>query len=229
MVEALVAIPVVFFLGALLLLERRCLGQIAFVQPIVLCGLVGFATGNEETGIWIGVSLQLLSVGQGHYADWALAGFAGAASLWISTEVFSLPCAPGTPGSVALVGTAVASGIMARMVELRFARTDGVVVRSRPPWDEVNTARELETLAHRRVLRGGLHGGVESLVATSIATLAIWGSSFLGAPGTIQETITRLAVPSIGMAVALGSLAGYRFVGYAAAGLASVVAIMVLS
>jgi len=204
LVEALVAIPVVFFLGALLLLERRCLGQIAFVQPIVLCGLVGFATGNEETGIWIGVSLQLLSVGQGHYADWALAGFAGAAALWISAEVFSLPCAPGTPGSVALVGTAVASGIMARMVELRFARTDGVVVRSRPP-------------------------GVESLVATSIATLAIWGSSFLGAPGTMQETITRLAVPSIGMAVALGSLAGYRFVGYAAAGLASVVAIMVLS
>lgn len=228
MVEALITIPLVGILGAVLLLERRCLGQIAFVQPLVLCAATGWVTGNEEIGIWVGVSLQLMSVGQGHYADWALAGYSGAAAIWIGERLLAVPLAPGSPESIALVGTAVVCAIAARSVERRFAMTDGITIRSKPPWDGANAAKELEQLTRRRIFRGWAVGAVEALAASGVSTTAIWGATLLSPPQSPVDAVARLAVPAIGMAVALGSLAGYRFVGYAAAGVVSTAAMTVL-
>ncbi len=228
MVETVTAIALVFFSGGILLLERRCLGQIAFVQPLALCAIAGMATGQPGTGVWMGVSLQLLSAGQGHYADWALAGFAGAATLWLSKTFLHQPLIPGEPGALAAIGSAVLFAIVARTLERRFARTDGAFLRSSPPWDKRDTAGELENLAHRRLLRGGLVGALESTIAVTVSLVAVWASSFVTPSSDWIPAAVRVAVPALGMAVALGSLAGYRFVAYAGAGLAVTVAMWVV-
>ena len=55
MVEALIWVGAVFSAGSLLILERRCLGQMAVVQPLVLCLVAGLVTGQQEIAIWLGI------------------------------------------------------------------------------------------------------------------------------------------------------------------------------
>jgi mannose/fructose/N-acetylgalactosamine-specific phosphotransferase system component IIC len=223
-VEAIVAIPAVFAAGAGLLLERRCLGQIAFVQPMVLCALVGLFSGQTEACLWIGVSLQLLSVGQGHHADWALAGFVAAASLAVWSVLWGSDVTPGSVVALTALSASVAAAMLARSLELSLARTDGALQRRVPIWEGKDPVGALERHARRRVFRCAAQGGVEGIAGTALAVGGMYAASFAEAPPVIVVSAARLAVPGLALAVALGAMAGYRFVGYSAAGFAAVFA-----
>ncbi len=227
MVEALIWFAVLFAACGILLLERRCLGQSAVVQPLVLCLLAGYVTGYESIGLWMGISLQLLSMGQGHYADWALAGVLSALSLLISHRL-GLEIAVGSPSSVALITIAVLAAILARLLERRLARTDGEALRCTPPWESDNPTRAFESLVHMRMLRGFLLGGTQAAIGSALAVGAILALDQHASSSAWLAILGGMAVPALGTAVALGSLSGYRFIGYAGAGMAVTLAAAVM-
>ena len=227
MVETLIWVAVLFAASGTLLLERRCLGQSAIVQPLVLCLLAGHFTGYESIGLWMGISLQLLSMGQGHYADWALAGVLSALSLVVCHRL-DLELAVGSPSSIALITIAVLAAILARLLERRLARTDGEALRSTPPWESDNPTRAFEFLVHMRLLRGFLLGGAQGAVGLTLATGAILLLDQHTPSSAWLTILGGMSVPALGTAVALGSLSGYRFIGYAGAGMAVTLATAVM-
>ncbi len=227
MVETLIWFAVLFAASGILLLERRCLGQSAIVQPLVLCLLAGHFTGYESIGLWMGISLQLLSMGQGHYADWALAGVLSAMSLLVCHRL-DLEVAVGSPSSIALITIAVLAAILARLLERRLAQTDGEVLRSTSPWESDNPTRAFESLVHMRLLRGFLLGGTQAAIGSALAAGAILVLDQHTPSFTWLATLGGMAVPALGTAVALGSLSGYRFIGYASAGMAVTLAAAVM-
>ena len=241
MVPALIWSAAVFTVGGLLLLERRCLGQAAVVQPLVLTLLCGWiarelavAAGVEpgpviETALWMGISLQLLSVGQGHNADWALSGIICSAALLVSGEL-GVALTPGSPATITLVTAAVLFGMGARIFDKRLARTDCAKQRAANLWERPDLSQTLERLIHGRLRRGFLVGGVQSLVGVgaSMGILVLLARADLH-PSPIISDVGLLAVPTLGAAVALGSLAGFRFVGYAGAGAAAAILSAVIS
>ena len=149
MVEIVIYAVAVFFAGSVLLLERRCLGQMAVVQPLVVCLLAGWLTGNIMVAIWLGVSLQLLSVSPQRRIDWALAGVVAAVTLFLG-DSFGIPLKTGSPSALALLLVALLMGGMARLLEKRYARIDGEIIRTASPLSEDNPVRAIESHVHGR-------------------------------------------------------------------------------
>ncbi|MDJ0761518.1 MAG: hypothetical protein QNJ97_00900 [Myxococcota bacterium] len=211
MVEALVWVGPVFLAGSLLILERRCLGQMAVVQPLVVCLIAGWVTDTTETAIWIGVTLQLFSVSEIRRVDWALAGVVAAVSLVVAWRI-GLLLSPNRPEAVALMIVATLVGVGSRYLDRRYARVDGERLKAHSPWETADPAGRVETLVRKRLLRWFVVGGLQVTVGTGACLAVLVGTRHL-AGETPQETqVFAALVPAIGTAVAVGALAQRRFV-----------------
>ena len=225
MVEILIWITAVFAVGSFLLLERRCLGQRALVQPLALCLIAGWATDNVETGLWLGVSLQLLSLAPSRVVDWALASVVAAAGLLI-TDHLDLPLGKGQAPTSTLLLVAVIAGLAARYIERNYARRDREKVEVRPPWRDMDPASAVEKAVYHAIYRWILVGGLEVLVSLGLALFAIKIAVFFGETPVWLTQIVSIGVPTLGAAVLLSSLTGIRFVVWA--GLSSGLSLVVL-
>jgi len=226
-VEALTWTAATFIIGGMFLLERRGLGQIALAHPLVLCLIVGYVAGQEGICLWIGISLQLLSVGQGHSVNWALVGIAAAVTIAYVTSA-GVVIIPGDPSSLAVIVLTVPAGIGSSLLERRQARLDGEMLRCHPIWDNADPARALERLIHQRLLRGFLIGGIQSVFVSAATISIVFALQCTNTFLTPLTTIAALFVPILGAAAAVGSLARHRFIAYAGAGLLATLVLTVL-
>lgn len=214
--EALIWPAVAFVAGAVLLMERRCLGQRAFVQPLTLCLAAGLITARLEAAIWLGTTLQMLAAGDSRRANWALAGLASAlALLALDGRVGEL--APGDPAALGLLIAAVTAGLAARILERRLARIDtessvGSV------FDAPDPERGLNALIRRRLLRTALYGGIGAVAAGTIAAAAVLALVGLEPPAPLHRIVVAVVVPALGVAAAVGAHSGIRYVGIAGIG-----------
>jgi mannose/fructose/N-acetylgalactosamine-specific phosphotransferase system component IIC len=208
--ETLISIAAVFVIGSVFLLERRCLGQMALVQPLVVCLAAGWFTGNQEVGIWLGVSLQLLSVGPIRSIDWALSGMVAAISVFLAPGYGVPLVGAGGPSALAIAFVAIAFGMVARSIERRYARIDGEMTRGSSPWQQTDPGKAIESHVYRVIRRWFVVGGLQITVGTALALFAAWG---VGSDSVQNSTVTRVCaviVPIIGVAIAVSSFTDYR-------------------
>lgn len=210
MVETLIYVVAIFVIGSILMLERRCLGQMAFVQPLVVCLLAGWTVDRVEMGIWLGVSLQLLSVSPMRRFDWALCGVVGALTL-IVTAKLGIPLIVGSPSALTLVLIVLLVGAVGRALERRYARTDGERIRNASPLLENDAVTAIEAHVYRVIARYFVVGGFETAVGTGLALLAVFGVGLLGPLSPANIAIFAASVPVLGAAVALSALVEFRF------------------
>jgi len=196
--------------GSILLLEQRCLGKVAFVQPLILCCLAGMATGQTEAGLWFGISLQLLSIGQGHYGNWALAGIITASSL-VALQLQGLYSQPGNPDSLVLLCCAVLAGILADTAEKTLTAKSARPMTTVPLWQSPDSFDAFHRLIRRRVLRGFLFGGLQALLGTAMAVSLTLVSMDRVAVDPGIRTAVVISVPLFGAAVTMGAMSRKRY------------------
>ena len=224
--ETLIIATIVFFGGSLLLLERRCLGQISIVQPLVVCAAAGYVSGESELGLWLGISIQFLSVGQSHYANWALVAVVAAMSM-IYSQMMGWDVQPGNPHSLIILTLSIGAGFLSQTQERHFARSDSGRNGSGRN-DEVNLA-SIEALVKKRILRGLLMGGIEALVGSALVVTSVYFFQNLrGSPLSPIYTIIAIVVPALGVAIAIGSLSRYGYIFFASTGAVLTLAVAVI-
>lgn len=211
MVEILIWITAFFAAGSFLVLERRCLGQRALVQPLALCLLAGLYIDNVETGLWLGLSLQLLSLAPSRIVDWALVSVIAASGLLVTAKA-DISIGVGQVGTSTLLLTAVLSGIASRHIERNFARRDREKVEVCPPWRDMDPAKAVEKSVYHAIYRWFFIGGLEVLVGLGIAFIAVKGAVLFGETPIFLTRIVAIGVPTLGVAVLLSSLTGVRFI-----------------
>lgn len=211
MVEALIFIAALFAGGGVLVLERHCLGQMAIVQPLVVCLLAGWITGNEAVALWLGVSLQLFSLTAIRHVDWALTGTVAAAALLVAARLGVDP-APGALDTSALALVAVLVGMGSRLIEREIFRVDGKRLVRNSPLQASDPAQAVESYVHRGVMRWLFVGGAEVVAGTVAASMVLVGLGRMGWHFNGSSGSVAVAIPSLGAAVAVGSLAKYRFI-----------------
>ena len=121
--ETLIGAVAILAIGSVLTLERRCLGQMAIVQPLTVCLVAGWLAGND-VGIWLGISLQLFSTATGQQVDWSLAGVIAAVSIFVATH-FEIPMLPGGATANGAAMVAILAGKVSVIIERRYAQIDG--------------------------------------------------------------------------------------------------------
>ncbi len=210
MVEAVIILAAVFVSGSVLMLERRCLGQMAVVQPLVVCLLAGWLADNVALGIWLGVSLQLFSLSPLRRFDWALTGVVAALALILTTR-YGMVHQMGCLSSLALLLVALVVGVLARLLERRYARTDGEAIRKSPPLLEEDAVSAIESHVYKVIARYFVVGGLEPAIGTAIAVAMVFGIGLLEPEIHAEHGIFAPLVPILGAAVALSSLAELRF------------------
>jgi len=223
-VEALTWTVAIFAIGSLFALERRCLGQMAVVQPLVVCLVAGLISGNTETAVWVGISLQLFSVAQMRHVNWALGGTVAAVTL-ITAQKLGFTISVGGPSAYAVLLVALLMGLTACAIDKAYARIDGERIRGSAPWGDEDPVNALESLVHRSILRWLLLGGAQVTVGTGLALLVLYGIGLFGAVDPSPGIPWAALVPAIGAAMAVSSLAGYRFVAWT--GLSTILSLVV--
>ncbi|MCP4604380.1 MAG: hypothetical protein GY847_28300 [Proteobacteria bacterium] len=224
MVEALGWVAAIFAIGSLLILERRCLGQMAVVQPLVLCLVAGWISGNENMAIWLGVSLQLFSVTRTRQIDWALCGVISAAVI-LTAARFGIPLSAGGPGACLVLMVAVLTGMASRALDRKYARIDGERQRANSPWATDDPVSAVESIVRGMVVRWLVVGGIEVAIGTSLALFALYWAGQLGDTLAWQKAFWAAAIPTLGAAVAISSFARYRILAWA--GVSAIVSLMV--
>lgn len=209
--QALIWAAGAFLAGGVVNLERRCLGQMALAQPLVLCAVAGLASGQPEAGAWIGICLQLMAHGQGRNADWPLAG-SGAALTLLYGPGIGLRLEPGGPGALITLVVPVAAALGAQLIERGLYRRDGAVIRDDAPWDSDRPARALERLVRGRILRGVALGGVETVAVGALTVLGAVAIDGWGGGGDGWRTLVLVSAPAAAAAVALGALASHQLI-----------------
>ncbi len=210
MVEIVVYIAAIFVVGGVLMLERRCLGQMAVVQPLVVCLLAGWLVDNVAMGIWLGVSLQLFSVSPMRRLDWALCGVVGAMTLIMVSKI-GVDITVGSPSALMLVLVALLVGALARVLERWYARIDGEMIRKHSPLLENDAVKAIESHVYRVITRYFFVGGLETAIGTGLALLAVIAIGLLGPVSPSVVAIFAALVPVLGVAVALSALGEFRF------------------
>ena len=223
MVEILIWGAAIFAAGSFLVLERRCLGQRALVQPLALCLIAGWVVDNPAIGLWLGVSLQLLSVAPSRNVDWAFCSAVASATLLVS-EHFGIHLDVGRPETTALMLVTVAAGMVARTIERYYARQDRNAVDKHPPWQAADPARALEKTVYHATRRWFLLGGAEVIAGLGISLLAAKGASYFNDTPPWLDHLSAVALPTIGSAVAVSVLTGHRFIIWAGASTAGAIA-----
>lgn len=229
MVQSLTIAVLVFFVGAALLLERRCLGKTALVQPLVLCLLGGLLSGEEGICLWLGVSLQLLSIGQSHYCNWVLVSIVSTGAV-IVLNTKNIHIEPGTLTSMVLVCTSILIGIFSDWVERKWNRGALAGSKDMSLWRSEKGVDAFATLIYRRVLRGFVFGGLQSIVGVSLATIFAYVAEekVSLALNPAVPGIVVIAVPIFGVAVTLGSLSGRRYPFFAVIGVLAAMGLLVV-
>jgi mannose/fructose/N-acetylgalactosamine-specific phosphotransferase system component IIC len=217
--EILLWVLLFFASGSLLLLERHCLGQRALVQPLVLCLLSGVITHHVETGLWLGVTLQLLSVSPIRNVDWALSGAVTAMTLAIAFRM-GATVEVGGPEASLLIMISVIIGAFARSVERVFARIDRRKVTARSPWEDLDSARAVERTVYRAIVRWIVVGGSEALLGIGLALLFVMAGSFLPPSEGWIRAVSSVGCPTLGVAVAISALSEVRLFVWSGASMA---------
>ncbi len=226
MVEAIIYGVAIFVVGSVLMLERRCLGQMAFVQPLVVCLLAGWLVDNREMGLWLGISLQLLSVSPMRRFDWALSGVVAAFALMMASKL-GIELVVGNPSALALVVVVLWVGALARLREKRYARIDGEMIRRASPLKEDDAVTAIESHVYRVIARYFFVGGLQTAIGTALVLLAVFGVNALGQVPPVMKTIFAVMVPVAGAAVAMSSLVEIRYFIWTGVSAAIAVAVMV--
>jgi len=203
-----------FFVGGALLLERRCIGQMAFVQPMAIVLLAGLIVDQPIPGLWFGVTLQLLSTGQTHYCNWVLAALvAGASIIGLNTQ--GILILPGSIQSIVILVMGVLLGIVTDQLDKWQARKDNEALKDPALWHAGETTEPFVRLVHRRILRSFIISGLQSMVAVGATCAAAYlAHRYLHTSATMQS-VMLVAIPSFGVAATLTSLVGMRFSAYA--------------
>ena len=209
--DAISFTALLFVSGAVLTLERRCLGRMALVQPLALTVLVGVYTGQAELGLWLGICLQLFAIIPGNQADWALAGTIAAATMYAS-NLFGFTLDIGTATATLVIAITIGFGYLARITDRYFARFDGKSISNNCPLVCDDPVRRMSEFVFIRVTRSALLGGVEAIAGTAVTIFAALAlEKFFG--GRIEPTLFGIvAVPTVGVAAAIGALSGYRVI-----------------
>ena len=221
MVQGLIIFSAVFFTGAMLLLERRCLGKPAVVQPLVLCLITGLLLDEVETCLWLGISLQLLSMGQSHYCNWVLASISAAGGVAV-LRMYDLHIGPGATATVALLSSGILVGILFdywdRRVNLHRSEAEQ---KGMNIWKTEQGGDEFAALIHRKIFTGFLFGGAQSILGVGIVVGATYLMVvFVGQSDPDVARVVALIVPLFGATVTLGSLSSSAFPFYALIGVA---------
>ena len=221
MVQALTIFSAVFVVGALLLLERRCLGKPAVVQPLVLCLLTGVLTDEVDTGLWLGISLQLLSMGQSHYCNWVLASISAAGGIAV-LSLYDIHLAPGSSAVVAILCASILVGIIFDIIDRKINLSRSVSLqRGVDIWKSDKGGAEFTSLIYRNVVRGFLFAGSQSLLGVGVVSVCGYLLFNYTSPSPLAVMrIVALAIPLFGVSVTLGSLSGSLFPLYALIGVA---------
>lgn len=214
MVEALIQILAVTLGGGLMMLERRCLGQMAFVQPLVVCSFAGILAGRVELGVWMGVSLQLLSVHPMRHADWAIAGIAAAGSIIVAPQL-GLSVGVGSVGACLAIALCVLMGIGSLKLEKVYFRQDRECLVTNPPWTMADPEKEIAKIVYSRVRRWFLIGAAETFAGTSAVLGILVLFSFSGLSFDKPDALGALAIPILGTAMAVSVAGRLRYVGLA--------------
>ena len=196
------------------MLERRCLGQMAIVQPLVVCLVAGWLSGREATGLWMGISLQLFSTDRSREIDWPLCGVVAAAVLFFS-QWFGLYFESGEPGALTVLMLAVLAGLASRSIERTYAKIDGERLRSNQPWTSSDPVEAIEKLVRRVVMRWLIIGGLEVIVGTSFALFWLFIVSQAGFRNENLSSIIAAVTVAFAASVALSSVSRKRFVAWA--------------
>ncbi len=206
-------ITVIFLTGSILVMERRCLGQRALVQPLTLCLLAGWLVDDVEVGLWLGVTLQLFSVTPNRSVDWGLAGAITAITLVAAARLDATFSMGSTESSVLLL-VAVLLGVVCRKVESSFARADTKIILTRSPWTEPNPERAVERTVYRAIGRWILLSGLQVTSGVGLSIACMLGATFLDPPPAWLQTVSTVAMPTFGVAVALSALAQTRLIAW---------------
>jgi mannose/fructose/N-acetylgalactosamine-specific phosphotransferase system component IIC len=225
MVEILIWVVAIFAAGSFLVLERRCLGQRALVQPLVLCLTAGWVVGNVQAGLWFGVTLQLFSVAPSRGVDWALSS-AVASSALLTSDYFNIHLEVGRPESTVLMLVTVLAGMAAHRLERHYARRDREKVEKHPPWHDADPVWALEKTVYRATSRWFLFGGLEVVAGLAIALIAMKGiAQFRDIPKWGIQ-ISAISLPAVGSAVTVSALTGRHFIIWAGASACGAIAFL---
>jgi mannose/fructose/N-acetylgalactosamine-specific phosphotransferase system component IIC len=210
-VEVIIWAAAVFTVGGLLVLERHCLGQRALIQPLTLCLAAGLLSDHVETGIWLGVTMQLLSATPTRTVDWALSG-AVAAILLVVAPRLGMKIVTGDLNSSSLLLVAVCAGFASRILEKWYAKTDLGRIQNRPPWKEADPIPALERAVYRATVRWFIVGGIEVTIGVGIGLAAIRASYIIGGVSAQTAAICAVMLPTLGTAVVISALVERRLI-----------------
>lgn len=224
--EILIWVAGIYVVGSLLVLERHCLGQRAIVQPLVLCLIAGSVSGMLEIGLWVGISIQLLSVMIVREADWALTGAVSAATI-LASNAFGFDFSVGSSAACSLVLMSVVAGMMSRQIERFFARIDGERIRESSPWQDSDLVSAIERRMRGAVKRWIFLGGLEVTVGVALCLLVIKAMVFLPPGPAWISVVIAMLVPVLGVAVLVSALSDRRFL--VVSGVSGVVSWIILS
>lgn len=210
MVEILAWICLTFVVGSALVLERRCLGQMAVVQPLVVCLIAGWISGYHGVALWMGISLQLFSVDRAKEIDWPLAGVVSGAVLLISNRL-GIVLVPGGPGALMALMASVLMGIASRSIELNYARKDGQYLREKSPWGSSDPVSSVESIVRKVVGRWIVIGGIEVTLGSALAFLVVLSVEFSNLKQTMLSPYAAALVIAFAAAVAASSLSKNRY------------------
>ena len=214
MVEVLIWSAGIFFVGGVLVLERHCLGQRALVQPLSLCLVAGLLSNHVETGIWLGVTLQLLSLSPTRSVDWALSSAVASVLLVVVPIKLDIPVVSGDLDSALIAFVAVMGGVVSRRVEGWYAKTDWGKIQGRPPWQEPDPVKAMERTVYRAILRWLAVGGIEVSLGVGLGLAAMIGAQSFGPTPEWLTTACATALPTFGVAVVASALVEYRFIAW---------------
>jgi mannose/fructose/N-acetylgalactosamine-specific phosphotransferase system component IIC len=212
-VEGLIWALAIYAIGGVLVLERHCLGQRALVQPLTLCLIAGLLSDHVETGIWIGVTLQLLSVAPSRSVDWALSG-AVAAVLLVTAPKLGYKIESGDVSASLLALVSVLSGLASRSVERWYAKTDLGKIQGHPPWKELDPVRAMERTVYRAIARWLVVDGVEVILGVGFGLAAIAATHMISPNPHWLTAACAVALPTFGVAVVASALVEYRFIAW---------------
>ncbi|MCU0660990.1 MAG: PTS sugar transporter subunit IIC [Myxococcota bacterium] len=214
----LLGVSVVFSgIGGALALERRCLGQMALVQPLLVCFLAGWVIGQPEVGLWLGTCLQLFSLLPRRGLDWSTAGLCAAATLYLSS-LLGFKVEVGSPAAVVVLLVSsisiLTTSVIDRWVSFYHAR---LLTRAAPLSKDdarVEVARFVNTSLYRLWTFGSL--ALFLYIAVALFAAALFSRIPLQNSWTVE--VAAVGAPLLAMAVALGSMARRRLLAWALVG-----------
>ncbi|MBN2803927.1 MAG: hypothetical protein JXR91_12615 [Deltaproteobacteria bacterium] len=210
MAEILIIVFALFFAGAILLLERHSLGKLAFVQPLVLLLITGYITGEPEIALWLGISLQLLSIGQSHYCNWALVSFVSSATL-IILHHYNIVITDGSAESLVLIIASIVSGILSELYLKKMIRKNAIPMNANAVWQTVGSLDIFAKIIYKNLAKGFVLGGIESLLGTLITTILVYGSYGVITARPFISELVIITVPLFGVSVTLAAMSRKRY------------------